>query len=420
MDLAAASDERFLSHVRAFLAANWPAGGLRDPAALAAFRASAVEAGLLYRSVPKRYGGSEQEPDDIHAEIIRGEFRRVGAPRELPGVGVALLVPTLLANGTPEQCARFIPATLNGDIAWCQGYSEPEAGSDLESLRTTAVLTEDAPPGEWVINGQKVWTSGGADANWMFLLARTEPGRPRREGLSFLLLDMDQPGVEVRPLRQVTGSSEFSEVFLTDARTPADLIVGPRGAGWTVSRTTLTAERTTLAGPDGSAALVRSLVRLARQTDYDGVPAIEHPVIRARLADLLGWVDAQRFSAYRQDSARGRAAAGRGRHGTDLALFNKLLATEVAEQVSRIALEIIGPAAAIDPLGAARPGAERWLNQFFGSLGVAIAGGTSNIQRNMIAERGLGLPREPAPGEPAVSQPTASQSTASQSTGGQA
>lgn len=408
MDLAEADDERFRARVRAFLAANWPAGGLDGPG-LAEFRQRAVEAGLLYRAVPRRYGGSEQEPNDIHAEIIRAEFRRVGAPRELPGVGVSLLVPTLLANGTPEQCARFIPATLSGELVWCQGYSEPEAGSDLEALRTTAVLSQVTLPeggrsgAEWVINGQKVWTSGGAAANWMFLLARTEPERPRRDGLSFLLLDMDQPGVEVRPLRQITGSSEFSEVFLTDARTPADLIVGQRGAGWTVSRTTLTAERTTLAGPDGSAALVRSLVRLARQTDYDGAPAIEHPTIRGQLADLLGWVDAQRFSAYRQAGHQGHPGPVRARQGADLAMFNKLLATEVADRTARIALEIIGPAAALDPLGTehstrTRPGAERWLNQFFGSLGVAIAGGTSNIQRNIISERGLGLPRDPVGG----------------------
>jgi alkylation response protein AidB-like acyl-CoA dehydrogenase len=240
-----------------------------------------------------------------------------------------------------------------------------------------------------VINGQKVWTSGASQANWMFLLARTEPGKPRRAGLSYLLLDMGQPGVEVRPLRQINGSAEFSEVFLTGARTPLDQIVGGRGNGWAVSRTTLAAERTTLAAPETSAALMASLIRLAQRTERDGVPAIQDPVIRARLAELQGWINAQKYASYRQAGAR--TAGGM----IDLALLNKLMHADIAERVARLALEILGPAAILDPAASQRPGDERWLNQFFGSLGIAIAGGTSNIQRNIIAERGLGLPRDP-------------------------
>ena len=236
-----------------------------------AFRRRAVDAGLLYRTVPRTYGGSEQAPDPLRGQVIREEFDRVGAPGEVPGVGVALLVPTLLAHGTEKQKQQFIPPTLAGDIMWCQGYSEPDAGSDLESLRTTAVLDGDS----WVINGQKVWTSNAAQADYMFLLARTDPTKPRRDGLSYLLLDMHQPGVEVRPLRQITGAAGFNEVFFTDARTPADMIVGPEGGGWQVSRTTLANETGRVHRPRSLVRrLFTSLVKLARRREIDGRPAI--------------------------------------------------------------------------------------------------------------------------------------------------
>jgi len=281
-----------------------------------------------------------------------------------------------------------VPPTVTGELRWCQGYSEPDAGSDLEGLRTAAVVDDD----EWVINGQKVWTSNSMRADWMFLLARTEPDQPRRAGLSYLLLDMHQPGVEVRPLRQLTGSSEFSEVFLTDARTPVGLLVGERGHGWAVSRTTLTAERATLAAPETSAALFASLVKLTRRRERNGRPAIDDSAVRSWLVELYGWIEAQRCSALIQASP--------GTQPQTLALLNKLLHTEIARRVSEIALDVLGPASLLDPRATARPADERWLNQFFGSLGVAIAGGTSNIQRNIIAERGLGLPRDPQGAQP--------------------
>lgn len=385
MDLSPGPEyEAFRSDVVAFLAAHWEPDRRRDEEYVAGFRRAAVREGLLHRSVPRRFGGSEQEADPLRARVIREEFRAVGAPREVPGVGVTLLVPTLLRWGTPEQQERFLRPTVEGELRWCQGYSEPDAGSDLEGLRTTAVLDGD----EWVINGQKVWTSQAHRAQWMFLLVRTEPERPRRDGISYLLVEMDQPGIDIRPLRQITGSAEFNEVFLDDVRTPADLLVGERGQGWAVSRTTLTAERTTLAGPDDSAALFESLVKLARRREIAGRPAIEDPAIRSRLMELHGWIEAQRCSALVQAS-RQKA------DGDVLPLVNKLLHTDIAQRVSAIALDLLGPASMLDPAGVERPGDERWLNQFFGSLGLAIAGGTSNIQRNLIAERGLGLPREP-------------------------
>jgi alkylation response protein AidB-like acyl-CoA dehydrogenase len=258
---------------------------------------------------------------------------------------------------------------------------------------------------DWVIDGQKVWTSGAAQAQWMFALVRTEPDKARRTGLSYLLLDMNQPGVEVRPLRQITGSAEFSEVFLTGARTPLDMLVGERGRGWTVSRTTLAAERTTLAAPETSAGLYASLVKLAQRAEQDGGRGLSDPGVRSELMKLRGWIEAQRYSAMIQASrdgssrdAAGPTASGSGGAESDLLqLLNKLVHTEVAMRVARIALDVLGPSSYLDPSLSPKPGNERWLNQFLGSLGVAIAGGTSNIQRNIIAERGLGLPRDVAP-----------------------
>jgi alkylation response protein AidB-like acyl-CoA dehydrogenase len=387
MDLSyGAQYEEFRGEVRAFLDANWSVDRTGDRDYVAAFRTKAVEAGLLYRTVPVEFGGAGQEPDAMRAQVVREEFGRAKAPRELGGIGIALAVPTLLRWGTSEQKQRFVPPTMAGRLRWCQGYSEPEAGSDLESLRTTAVVDGE----DWVINGQKVWTSEAVGSHWMLLLARTEPAAPRRAGLSYLLLDMNQPGVEVRPLRQITGSSEFSEVFLTGARTPVNLLVGERGQGWTVSRTTLAAERTTLAAPETSAQLFASLVKLARRCEAQGGRGLSDAGVRSELMKLHGWIEAQRCSAMIQ------ASRDTGDTPDILQLLNKLVHTEVATRVSRIALEILGPAGFLDPRLSPRPGDERWLNQFFGSLGVAIAGGTSNIQRNIIAERGLDLPRDEA------------------------
>src|SRR5882757_733780 len=392
MDLSEGPEyERFRGEVRAFLDRHWQPDRAADDDYVAKFRRDAVAAGLLYRGVPESYGGSGQAPDPLRAQVVREEFVRVRAPLEVGGVGTALLVPTLLRWGTPAQREQFVPRTVTGELRWCQGYSEPDAGSDLEGLRTTAVVDG----GEWVINGQKVWTSNSMRADWMFLLARTEPDQPRRAGLSYLLLDMHQPGVEVRPLRQLTGSSEFSEVFLTDARTPVGLLVGERGQGWAVSRTTLAAERSTLAAPETSAALFASLVKLTRRRERNGRPAIDDPGVRSRLVELYGWIEAQRCSALIQASPGARSEGPQR-----LELLNKLLHTEIARGVSEIALDVLGSASLLDPRATTRPGDERWLNQFFGSLGVAIAGGTSNIQRNIIAERGLGLPRDAQGAQP--------------------
>lgn len=378
--------EAFRAEVVEFLGTAWldhPKETRADPAFVRDFRAAATERGYLYRGIPRRLGGSEQPADVLRAQVVVEEFARARAPREVPGNGVNMLVPTLLECGAPWQQNRFVPKTLTGEYVWCQGYSEPGSGSDLASLTTSARLDGD----EWVISGQKIWTSFAAEAAYMFALVRTEPDRPRHRGLSYLLLDMTAPGIDVRPLRQITGEMHFNEVFFDEVRTPADWIVGERGNGWVVSKATLQHERNALGGAARSQALYDSLVRFVTTTELRGRPAIDDPVVRDRLVALEGHMAAQRYSGYVQLT--------RDAHGTPgglLGMSNKLGSTVIAHEIAAIAQLAMSDHALLAPEPGTR-GAPRWIGQVFGSLGFSIAGGTSNIQRNIVAERGLGLPR---------------------------
>lgn len=384
--------EAFRQQVREFVERAWlPHSKLvkaERKVAEAAFRQEAIGQGYLYRSIPRQYGGSEQAPDVMRGQIIREEFSRLRAPMEVPGVGVGMLVPTLLECGTQEQKDRFIAKTLAGEYLWAQGYSEPNAGSDLASVRTKGVLVGD----EWVINGQKVWSTFAQYARFMFAMVRTEPNASKHDGLSYILLDLKQPGVTIRPLKQVTGGEEFCEVFFDNAKAPADWIVGERGKGWQVSKTTLVHERSSFIGnASSSQALFDKLVELARSTQLNGKPASEEPVIRERLLVLEGYVASHVYSSYRQFSM-----TAHGQSSGIVGSMNKLISTQIGHEVAKLARDLMGDnlLLAPPPEGTRGAGAEKWNNQFFGSLGVAIAGGASNIQRNIIAERGLGLPRD--------------------------
>ena len=229
------------------------------------------------------------------------------------------------------------------------------------------------------------------DCDYMFTLVRTEPEASKHAGISYLLVPLDQPGIEIRPLKMITGESHFNEVFLNDARTPADWIVGERGQGWDVSRTTLKHERNSIG--NRNQILFDSLFRFAKKAKIEGRPALEDPALREQLSALEAWVWASKYGGYFQTTC-----AIQGGDPGLLPLMNKLMATDISHEVSRIALELVGNASLLEPLGEqgdAR-GDERWMKQFMGSLGLSLGGGTSNIQRNIIAERGLGLPREEA------------------------
>ncbi|MCL4716576.1 MAG: acyl-CoA dehydrogenase family protein [Hyphomonadaceae bacterium] len=373
------SYERFREEARAFIGAHWSPGGDAR-----AFRAEAIARGYFYPRFPKAYGGGGGDGDPLLSMIVREECAAAGAPFELAGIGVKMLAPTLLVRGAEWQKQRFIGPTLMGDVLWCQGYSEPEAGSDLASLRTRAVREGD----EWVIHGHKIWTSDAHRADFMFLLARTGGEGGKHNTLSYLLLDMRQPGVTVRPLKQLTGESHFNEVFLDGARTPADWIVGAPGEGWSVGRTTLAFERAGLNAPDMLDDLVVQIKAIARTKLRDGRPLIEHDHIMEELGIIDGYCLAHRYSVLRQV-----AMDAAGEDPGLAALCTKLSATDIGLRIARLAQDVLGDQGLLMP----PPGVTRDnMDPMFWALravAVTIAGGASNIQRNIIAERGLDLPR---------------------------
>ncbi|KQZ62341.1 acyl-CoA dehydrogenase [Sphingopyxis sp. Root1497] len=387
--------EVFRAEVRAFLSSHWPpAADLRGAdlkAFIRTFRTQATDAGYLYRAIPKIYGGSEQSVDVIKAQVIREEFARARAPMEVGGNGMNMTVPTLLEKGTDEQKALFIRKTVEGDYIWGQGYSEPGSGSDLASVRTKGELSPDGS--KWIINGQKIWTSQGMQSTHMFMLVRTEPDAPKHDGITYLLIDLDQPGVTRRPIRQMTGEEgdhTFCEFFFDNAETPVSWQVGERGQGWYVSRTTLRHERASIGGAEGLGRQFNKLVELAKEVDR-----IDDPIVRDKLAQIEGSVLSHRYTSYRLFSC-----AAAGEDPGPVALMMKLLLTEIGHEMALLAQDLIGEHGFLEPAGAGGRGnrgprgPEKWLDQIMGSLGNSIAGGASNIQRNIIGERGLGLPRD--------------------------
>jgi alkylation response protein AidB-like acyl-CoA dehydrogenase len=307
-----------------------------------------------------------------------------------------MLVPTLLECGTEAQRQRYIAKTLTGELNWCQGYSEPGSGSDLASLKSSARLDGD----QWVINGQKIWTSNATVADMMFGLFRTEPEAPKHAGISYLLLDMRTPGIDVRPLRMMQGGEDFCEVFFDDVRIPAENIVGKRGEGWHVSRATLKHERMLIGDSAGAQLTFSGLVELARRTPRNGQPATQDPLVRQRLAEIEGYLAAQEYA-----SARMLSAIAKRRDASVLPemLTAKLTATNIGQMIAKLAMDLLGerglaePAADEAEMGIRRFTDGRWVSQYMMSLSTAIAGGSSNIQRNIIGERLLGLPRDQRP-----------------------
>jgi alkylation response protein AidB-like acyl-CoA dehydrogenase len=402
MDLRhSAEHEAFRAEVRGFLREAWPPRG--DEAALpeerqhALFRERAVARGYLFREIPRRYGGSEQPSDAIRDAILLEEFAASGVPGSLPSVGPAMLAPTLLEWGSDAQKERFIPPTLRHEIRWCQGYSEPGAGSDLASLASRAELAG----GEWVIHGHKVWTSLAGEADWMFGLFRTEPEAPKHAGISYLLVPMKQPGVRVAPLRQMNGGAEFYEVTFDGARTAADHLLGQRGEGWKVSRSTLVHERKLIGDPNYIRRLFNGLVELARRSQLGGRPALEDAGVRRRLSRLEGALLAQEYTNLRQLSA---SAKGEFMKVMTPMLVTKLHSTNLTQAITRLAIDLIGAEALAMPNDEEAQGytipkltSGAWLSQSMFTIATSIAGGASNIQRNIIGERVLGLPRDLRP-----------------------
>jgi alkylation response protein AidB-like acyl-CoA dehydrogenase len=402
MDLRYSEEhDRFRREVREFLTDAWPLRGEEAelPAANqdALFRERAIERGYMYRDIPRRYGGSEQPDDVILEAILLEEFTASGISASLPTVGAAMLAPTLLEQGNADQCERFVSRTLSQEIVWCQGYSEPGAGSDLAAVSSKAERDGD----EWVIHGHKVWTSQAAKADWMFGLFRTEPEASKHAGLSYLLLPLDQPGVQISPLRQMNGDAEFYEVHLDGARTSIANTVGERGDGWKVSRATLVHERKLIGDPNYIRRLLNGVVELARNTEWEGRPALEDTAIRRRLARIAARLQAQEYSILRQLTA---TANGKALSVMTAMLVTKLHSTNLTQDLTKLALDLIGSRALVMPTAEEAQGYTipeltpgTYLSQYMFTIATSIAGGASNIQRNIIGERLLGLPRDPRP-----------------------
>jgi len=341
-----------------------------------------AEAGLTCLGWPEEHGGRGLTV--AHRVAFYEEYAIANAPAKVNHFGEELLGPTLIAFGTPEQQKRFLPKILDVTELWCQGYSEPGAGSDLANVSTTAELVGD----EWVINGQKVWTSLAHWAQWCFVVARTEKGSKRHQGLSYLLVPLDQPGVEIRPIVQLTGDSEFNEVFFDDARTEASLVVGEPGDGWRVAMGTLTFERgvSTLGQQIEYARELSGVAELAKRTG-----AADDPLIRERLA--RSWAGLRTMRSYAlatMDLGQHRSRPG-GDMGGGQDNVSKLLWANWHRELGEIAMEVLGR----EGLALSDGDFDEWQRLFLFSRADTIYGGSNEVQRNIIAERVLGLPREP-------------------------
>jgi alkylation response protein AidB-like acyl-CoA dehydrogenase len=394
--------EQYRDKIRAFLGEHLPAGwrgiGALEEEEAARFedewRTVLYDNGLLAPDWPAEYGGGGLSPAE-HV-VLAEELAKAGVPLYAANdnFGIQMVGNTLLRWGTEEQKREFLPKILSREHRWCQGYSEPGAGSDLASIATRALLDGD----EWVINGQKVWTSAAHTANWIFLLARTNTEVPKHKGISFLLVPMAQPGVEVRPIKMMSGPSEFNETFFTDARAPRANVVGEVDGGWAVAMTLLGYERGEAAAtmPIMFRGELDRLIDLARRRGRTSDPSI-----RQRLADCYQRVEIMRYLGLRSLT---RFVAGEA-PGPEGSIF-KVYWSEYHQRVTELAVDILGADAMVPsgrwPTSAFRaddpgapPDSASWVGTFLNARAGTIYAGTSQIQRNIIGELVLGLPKEP-------------------------
>jgi alkylation response protein AidB-like acyl-CoA dehydrogenase len=351
-------------------------------AAAKAWQARKADEGWACLRWPKEFGG--QEATAIQSVIFGQEQARYDTPLDIYGIGHGMLGPTIMAHGTDEQKQRFLPSMVHGEEVWCQLFSEPDAGSDLAGLKTTAVRDGD----DWVINGQKIWTTGAHFCKWGMIVTRTDPTAVKHAGLTYFIVDMEAPGVEIRPIKQINGGSGFNEVFFSDVRTLDTNRLGAVGDGWRVAITTLMNERASIGGSMGGGGGVKELIRLAQQVELNGRPAIEDGGVRQRIAEF-----SVRRSGVKFTGQRSLSALSQGQTPGPEASIGKLVAAVMAQEMADFALELMGAAGALwgddIPFGSTFPGT------YMGMPGLRLAGGTDEILRNIIAERVLSMPGEP-------------------------
>jgi alkylation response protein AidB-like acyl-CoA dehydrogenase len=386
-----AEDEAFRREFRSWLDANLPKNERReeidvmfeeDWAPRLKWHKKMHAGGWVGISWPKEYGG--RGASLTQQLIYDEELARANPPPLVNGLGIMLAGPTIMHWGTEEQKKRYIPKILSAEEIWCQGYSEPNAGSDVASLQTRAVEQGDY----FIVNGQKVWTSDAHHTDWCLLLARTDPNAPKHKGISYILVDMHSPGVSVRPLVQITGASNFTEVFFEDVKVPRENLLGEKNQGWQVAITTLMFERSGLGSRRDFVGLVAQLARAARTIKRDGHSAWEDSGVRQRIAQFACEAEALKYTGYRQITRRLRGLPP-GPEGSIL----KLGSSELNLRINKFAMELLGPYSQLEFSTPFAVDNGKWLYRMLASRALTIAGGTSEIQRNIVGERVLGLPK---------------------------
>ncbi len=384
-----ADAEAFQHELRTWLEANVPSDPMpTDPDPAFQYRRiwqkKMYEAGWAGVHWPKAYGG--RGATLIEQAIFSQEMARAQAPNMANELGLMIVGPTLIAHGTEEQKTRYIPNILSGDEIWCQGFSEPNSGSDLASLQTRAEEDGD----DFVVNGQKIWTSLAHYSDMCILLVRTDPEAPKHRGISYLLVDMQSPGVTVKPLRQMTGGAEFNEVFFENVRVPKTQLIGNLNEGWRIAMTTLTHERGSASF--GTQVTIRNrldtIIELAKNVYRNGKPLSADPVFRQKLADAYIRVDVMRLNNYRTISSHLR-----GREPGPEASLEKLYWSEAHQKMQEVGQELLGMHAQLSPPSPYYPTSVDLQYLFLFSRAETIFSGTSEIQKNIIGERVLGLPK---------------------------
>jgi alkylation response protein AidB-like acyl-CoA dehydrogenase len=345
------------------------------------WQAKKFDEGWAVLTWPKEYGG--QALSRVESVVWGQEEAKFKTPPNIYGIGHGMLGPTLMAHGTPEQKTKYVKEMARGQVVWCQLFSEPAAGSDLAGLRTSA--TKDG--NDWIINGQKIWSTGAHYCDLGMIVTRTDPNAAKHAGLTYFIVDMKAPGVEIRPIKQINGGSGFNEVFFEDVRVPDSNRLGAVGDGWRVALTTLMNERVAI-GAGGGTGRFRELLNLARQSRRNGRPAIEDSAVRQKLADFyikskgLAYTGMRTLTALSQGQTPGPEGS-----------IGKAIGAPLSQQMASFALELQGSMAAVHDESAA-PQEALWQDAYLGSPGIRIAGGTDEILRNIIAERVLRLPPE--------------------------
>ncbi len=386
-----AEEEAFREEIRDFLKAELPAGwndtlvlDKEDDAYIQIakeFTQKLGAKGWFTAHWPEEYGGLNWP---FWQHFIMNEEMSTADVLIIGGNGPKFLGPTIIHYGSDEQKERFLPGIAKGEELWVQGYSEPNSGSDLASLQTRAEEDGD----EWIINGQKIWSSYGHYADWCFMLARTDPDAPKHRGISYFLLDMKTPGVTVRPLINIAGTKGFNEIFFENVRVPKDALLGEKNRGWYMATTTLSYERTAIEAPARAQRILNDLVRYAKLTKRNGQTLAEEPSVRQRLAQLAIEIDVARCLSYRVATSQAREDIP----GPE-APANKVFTSEMIQRIAQVGMQMMGLYGQLEFNTKWAPLKGKIERLYLTSVSGTIAGGTSEIQRNIIAERGLGLPR---------------------------